>query len=160
MKYIPLLLLSSCLELSEHNVTFDEERIPLESLDKGVEVLAYELDKAGLIDYQDAIDIIDRGFLVVEKKHGPFMCGKVLAVGCLMGNHISLTFDESDNGCIAKTAYLHELTHWLLCNYSAPLFDCDNSHDKKTEWWTIADHTGAKEFAKWECIKYDQGVLK
>lgn len=167
VKSLILLFCTSCASgtYSKYNLSHankESEVLPFEILDLGVEVLAAELEKADLIPASSTKVLVSHGFLSVHKTTLPFMCGNVKAVSCLNGRGIYLGFKPEFNNCVARTAYLHELTHWIICQRNFPnvdgSVDCDFDH-QMTDWWKVADSVAYKAFLSQECPAEDISLL-
>lgn len=164
MKLI-LPLLFACGPLSEYNIGYASDRareLSLTSIDLGVKILAEELEKADLISAYDAEELISHGFLLVSAiDEIPFSCYGVPSVACLVNNVVVLGFKPEFNNCIARTAYLHELTHFILCQRLGNIdgtLDCDGEH-RMSDWWKVADHIASSKFEDKECPVTSENII-
>jgi hypothetical protein len=131
-----LLFLVACGPASQVGVGLPhglEERGP--ELDGGVMVLAAELKKAGL--HSDAVEVMRKARPMLNVKAEPFMCsGVVTEGGCSswgLAASITLVFDGVQ--CFNETAFLHEVTHLVLC--AEQNGDCDHGHKRMDAWEAV-----------------------
>lgn len=160
MHLIILLFICSCGSFSQYNIEHISEKYPKKislNLNLGVEILAKELEKNELMSAYAAKELIAHGFFTIETKQIPFDCHGTPAVVCLSGNTITLGVKPEFNGCISKTAYLHQLTHFLLCQrlkFNGEM-DCDSEH-LMSDWWRVTDLIASPKFEEKECPRDEE----
>lgn len=112
-----------------------EPPLVVDEADHGIEILAGRIQRADLMLGSWVITDVQKKRLTVHHEPEPYVSGGELVAGSFAWPN-AITIVWTPDRCLARTAFLHEVMHSILCGVDVL---CDKDH-ALTHWWAAEAH--------------------